>query len=56
VDRPLLRPGTRDTLRNFTRIETFGSPDVGWVRIVVDTVNGRVARVEPRLIPKHLGM
>lgn len=35
---------------NFTRLETFGSPDIGWVRVVVDTLAGRIARVEPRLI------
>ena len=56
VDQPLLRPGTSDTLRTFTRIETFGSPDVGWVRIVIDTAHGRVTGVEPRLMPKRLGM
>ena len=55
VDQPLLRPDSSDTLRTFTRVETFGSPDVGWVRIVVDTINGRVAGVEPRLMPKRLG-
>lgn len=55
-DRPLVRAGTRDTVASFARIETFGSPDVGWVRVVVDSVNGRVTRVEPRLVQKRLGL
>jgi hypothetical protein len=37
-------------LENFTRLETFGSPDIGWVRVVVDTVAGRVVEFEPRLM------
>lgn len=35
---------------NFTRLETFGSPDIGWVRVVVDTVAGRITQYEPRLM------
>ena len=37
-------------LENFTRLETFGSPDIGWVRVVVDTLRGQVIDVEPRLM------
>jgi len=36
VDKPLLGPGRR-RLESFTRLETFGSPDVHWSRVVVDT-------------------
>ena len=35
---------------NFTRLETFGSPDIGWVRVVVDSIAGRVVDFEPRLV------
>jgi hypothetical protein len=49
VDNPLMRPGTNEPLANFTRLETFGSPDIGWVRVVVDSVAGRVVDFEPRL-------
>ena len=49
LDQPLARDnGT--VLRNFTRLETFGSPDIGWVRVVVDTLEGKVIEVEPRLM------
>ena len=50
VDQPLTRPGTSEVLSNFTRLETYGSPDIGWVRVVVDSVAGRVVRYEPRLM------
>jgi hypothetical protein len=33
---------------DFTRLETFGSPEIGWVRVVVDTVAGRFLDFEPR--------
>ncbi|HEX6789866.1 MAG TPA: hypothetical protein VF247_01025 [Candidatus Krumholzibacteria bacterium] len=33
---------------NFWRIEAFGSPQIGWVRVVVDSVAGRIVAVEPR--------
>jgi hypothetical protein len=49
VDQPLRRPdGT--PYENFTRLQTFGSPDIGWVRVVVDTAAGRFTAFEPRLM------
>lgn len=51
VDHPLTDSETGEPLANFTRLETFGSPDIGWVRVVVDTVAGRVVDCEPRLMP-----
>lgn len=50
VDHPLMRPGTDEVLENFTRLETYGSPDIGWVRVVVDSLAGRVVEFEPRLV------
>jgi len=53
VDHPLWDPPLRpDPIDTFTRIETFGSPDIGWVRVVVDSVNGRIVDVEPRLVSR----
>ena len=54
VDHPLKRASTGEPLANFTRLETFGSPDIGWVRVVVDSVAGRVVEVEPRLMRRGL--
>ena len=50
VDHPLRRVGSDEVLTNFTRLETFGSPDIGWVRVVVDTVAGRFVEFEPRRV------
>lgn len=49
VDHPLTDSAGRP-YANFTRLETFGSPDIGWVRVVIDTVAGRVTGYEPRLM------
>jgi hypothetical protein len=49
VDHPLTDSAGRP-YANFTRLETFGSPDIGWVRVVVDTVAGRITGYEPRLM------
>ncbi|MFN2400159.1 MAG: hypothetical protein ABR543_16210 [Gemmatimonadaceae bacterium] len=54
VDHPLKRSDTGEVLRNFTRLVTFGSPDIGWVRVVVDSVAGRVVEFEPRPMPRGL--
>jgi hypothetical protein len=42
VDRPLLDPETRKPLRNFMRIEVYGSPSVNWVRVRVEQTDGKV--------------
>lgn len=54
VDHPLEDPETGEPLPNFTRLETFGSPDIGWVRVVIDSVAGRVIQYEPRRMPWRL--
>ena len=51
VDRPLVDPGTKDTVWNVTRLETMGSPDIGWIRVVVDTNGPELFSFEPR----HMG-
>lgn len=51
VDHPFHNPLTNEPLENVTRVEVFGSPDIGWVRVVVDSVTGGLVGVEPRLMP-----
>ena len=36
VDHPLIDRRTGRTLANFTRLQVMGSPDVGWVRVVMN--------------------
>lgn len=49
VDQPLTGDDGM-ALKNFSRLETYGSPDIGWVRVVADTLQGKVIEVEPRLM------
>lgn len=37
IDQPLRDPQTHRTLANFTRVETFGYPFLGWVKGVIDS-------------------
>jgi hypothetical protein len=36
IDKPLRNSTTGRRVENFTRVETFGTPDVHWVRVAVD--------------------
>ena len=47
VDHPLTDETGR-TYESVTRLETFGSPDIGWVRVVADTLAGSFTAFEPR--------
>jgi hypothetical protein len=55
VDKPLPRPdpdGNRRTrIVNFTRVENFGSPDVSWVRGIVDPHDPKLFSFKPELLP-----
>lgn len=48
ADRPF-RDGRGRALENAHRLETFGSPQVGWVRVTVDPNDAGLFRFEPRL-------
>ncbi|MGH9285638.1 MAG: hypothetical protein ACRD0M_08170, partial [Acidimicrobiales bacterium] len=49
-DQPLLDWATGESVPNLTRIETFGSPDVGWVEVVVDPRQPDRPRVDAHLV------
>lgn len=49
VDQPLT-DSTGHAHGNFTRLETYGSPEIGWIRVVIDTVEGRIVGHDPRLM------
>jgi hypothetical protein len=48
-DQPL-RDSAGQIVPNVTRIETFGSPDVGWVEVVLDPTGTTPLRVAPHLV------
>jgi hypothetical protein len=48
VDKPLYSPGK--LLPNLTRLQTFGSPLIHWVRVTVDPKNESVFTIQPVIV------
>ena len=48
LDKPLYSP--TKLLPNFTRLQTFGSPSLHWVKVHVDVNSADVFRVEPVIV------
>lgn len=48
IDQPMIDPATKEAVKNFTRVETIGSPFFGWVKATVDTRDRQVFRFSPR--------
>lgn len=48
IDQPLTDPDSGKVQRNFTRVETFGWPFMGWVRGTVDAADPQVFSFSPR--------
>lgn len=49
-DRPLVDPATGQAVPNVARVETFGSPTVGWVKVILDPADPAFVSVEPHLV------
>jgi hypothetical protein len=54
VDRPLMERRNGRRLERLYRVEVPGSPEVGWVRVVVAPASDRPFRFEARRIPRWL--
>jgi len=54
IDQPLLDSRSRRRIENFTRVETFGNPDVHWLRVSVDWRDPNVFRYHPQYVGKNL--
>lgn len=50
MDKPLHSPGKM--LSNLTRLETFGSPSLHWVKVTVDLASVNVFQVQPIILRK----
>lgn len=48
IDQPLRHPATSKRIANFTRVETFGFPFMGWVKVIIDSEAPRLFRFETR--------
>jgi hypothetical protein len=49
VDKPL--SSTIDLVANLTRVETFGNPNVHWVKATIDPSSPNVFTFEPQIVP-----
>lgn len=49
IDKPLRDPASGEVVKNFTRLETFGSPFMGWVK--VDVEPGRLPLFRYTVLP-----
>jgi Calcineurin-like phosphoesterase len=54
IDQPLVNSTTGRFIENFTRLETFGTPDVHWVRVIVDRNDPNVFTFKPEIVKKNL--
>ncbi len=50
IDKPLFALDGGRMIENLTRVETFGSPYVHWVRVVVDPADPRVFTFTPEMV------
>ncbi len=51
IDKPFLAERTYRLVENVTRVETFGSPYVHWVRVIVEPTTSGVFTFRPELVP-----
>jgi hypothetical protein len=54
TDKPLVNAKTKQTVASFSRLETFGSPDVHWVRVTVDPKSPAVFSIQPEIVPANV--
>ncbi len=47
LDQPMFDSQNGQRIGNFTRVETFGTPDVRWIKSTVDVLDPKVFRFEP---------
>ena len=48
IDKPLSNP--INLLKNFTRVQTFGSPNIHWIKVSVDPASRNVFHFEPMMV------
>jgi hypothetical protein len=53
IDKPLTGSASKRRIENFTRVETFGNPDVHWLRVTVDPKDPDVFTFRPQMIKSN---
>ncbi|MBI3896979.1 MAG: hypothetical protein HY308_01635 [Gammaproteobacteria bacterium] len=51
IDKPLIQQA--ELVKNFTRVETFGSPNAHWVKVTVAPKSRNVFHFEPVIVPEN---
>lgn len=54
INKPLFGSKSERRIENFTRVETFGSPDVHWLRASVDFKNPNVFNFQQQIVKENL--
>ena len=54
IDKPLYGAKSRRRIENFTRVETFGNPDVHWLRVTIDPHDPEVFTFRPQIVKSNL--
>jgi len=54
IDKPLFSTTKRRMIEHFTRVEVFGTPNVHWVRGIVDLNDPQVFTFKPEIVQKNL--
>lgn len=54
VDQPLFSSAQGRLIESFTRVEVFGSPNIHWVRAIIDPGAPRVFSFQPELVRKNV--
>lgn len=54
LDKPMYGSESERRVENFTRVETFGSPDVHWLRAIVDPNDSDFFSFEQEIVPANL--
>jgi len=54
INKPLVGAKSKRRIENFTRVETFGSPDVHWLRAIADPRNPNLFHFEQEIVEENL--
>ena len=54
IDKPMKSSVSMRRIENFTRVETFGSPDVHWILATVDHNDPNLFRFEQRIVKGNM--
>lgn len=54
IDQPMIGSKSKRRVENFLRVETYGNPDVHWLRVTIEPDNPNVFRFERQLVRENL--